>query len=102
MPFLSDSGFWLLNSPGPSLTVFLFSDAPNVFFWLKVWTAVRPVQHLDSPCCRDGCSMCFSIVLLKYARSSLKETLSLMTLMGADVALKPQCALQLMVFTILC
>ena len=59
--------------------VISFYDAPNVFYWWKVWTADRPVQHLDSSpvklCCCDGCSMWFSIVLLIYPRSSLKTML---------------------------
>ena len=68
VPFLSDAGlFSLFNFPGLLLPD-LYYDAPNVFCWLKVWTAGRPVQHQDSspmnPCCCDGCSIWFSIVLL--------------------------------------
>lgn len=37
-----------------------------------VWTAVRP--STAKPCCFNGCSMQFSIVILKYARQSLKQT----------------------------
>lgn len=63
-----------------SLPELLFDDRPNAFCWWKVWTAGRPVQHLDSStvkssCC-DGCSMWFSNVLLKYARTFQKETMS--------------------------
>ena len=78
--FLSDAGVQFLNSPRLSLLDFVFYDAPNVFCWWKVWTAGRSVQHLDSspakPCCCYGCSVWFSIVLLKYARPSLREMLS--------------------------
>lgn len=37
-----------------------------------VWAAVRP--STEKTCCFNGCSMWFSIVLLKYARHSLKQT----------------------------
>ena len=49
------------------------------FNWWKVWTAGKPVQHLDSSttkqCCCNRCRMWFNIVFLKYARPSLKNML---------------------------
>ncbi len=69
VPFLPDIGFQLLKS-------FSFNDAPNVLYRWKIWTAGRPIQHLDSsttkPCCCNSCSMWFWIVLLKYTSPSLK------------------------------
>ncbi len=89
VPFLPDIGFQLLKSLWSSLTYFLFNDAPNVLYRWKIWTAGRPIQHLDSstmkPCCCNSCSMWFCIVLLKYTRSSLKYTSS----GGEHVGLKP-------------
>ncbi len=80
VPFLPDIGFQLLKSLWSSLTYFSFNDAPNVLFRSKIWTAGRPIQHLDSsttkPCCCNSCSMWFCIVLLKYTRPSLKWTSS--------------------------
>ena len=70
--FWSDGDLELLNNPGSSLSWFSFHDAPDVSSWGKFWTAGRTVQQLDSSpvksCCSDGCSMWFSIVLLKYGK----------------------------------
>ncbi len=70
VPFLADIGFQLLKSSWSSLTYFLFNNASNVLYKWKIWTAGRPIQHLDSsttkPCCCNSCSMSFCIVLLKY------------------------------------
>ncbi len=76
VPFLPGIGFQLLKSSWSSLTYFSFNDAPNVLYRWKIWTAGRPIQHLDSsttkPCCCNSCSMWFSIVLLKYTRPACK------------------------------
>ncbi len=73
VPFLPDIGFQLLKSLWSSLTYFSFNDAPNVLYRWKIWSAGRPIQHLDSsttkPCCCNSCSMWFCIVLLKYMSS---------------------------------
>ncbi len=47
VPFFPDIGFQLLQSLWSSLTYFLL-DAPNVLYRWKIWTASRPIQHLDS------------------------------------------------------
>ncbi len=77
VPFLPGIGFQLLKS---LWSYFYFNDAPNIFYWCKIWTASRPIQHPDSssmkPCCCISCSMWFCIVLLKYTRPSLKWTSS--------------------------
>ncbi len=72
VPVFPDIGFQLLKSLWLSLTCLPFIDAPNVLYRWKIWTAGRPIQHLDSftmkPCCCNSCSMWFCIVLLKYTR----------------------------------
>ncbi len=76
VPFLTDIGFRLLKSSWSSLTYFSFNDSPNVLYRWTIRTAGRTIQHPDSstmnPCCCNGCSMWFCIVLLKYTRPSLK------------------------------
>ncbi len=76
VPFLPDIVFQLLKSLLLSLTYFLFNDARNVLYRLKIWTAGRPIQNPDSstmkPCCCNSCCMWFCIVLLKCTRPSLK------------------------------
>ena len=63
-PILAYIGLQLLKS---SWAYFSFSDAPNVLCRWKIWTAGRPVQHLDSsqmkPCCCNSCSMRFFFLL---------------------------------------
>ncbi len=69
VPLLADIGFQLLKSLRSSLMYFSFNDAPNVLYRWKIWTAGRPIQHLDSstakPCCCNSCSMWFCIVLFQ-------------------------------------
>ncbi len=69
VPLLADIGFQLLKSLRSSLMYFSFNDAPNVLYRWKIWTAGRPIQHLDSstakPCCCNSCSVWFCIVLLQ-------------------------------------
>ncbi len=66
VPFLPDIGFQLLKSSWSSLTYISYNDVPNVLYRWKIWTAGRPIQHLDSsttkPCCCNSCSMWFCIV----------------------------------------
>ncbi len=65
VPFLSDIGFQLLKSLWSSLTYFSFNDVPNVLYGWKIWTAGRPIQHLDSsttkPCRCNSCSSGFAL-----------------------------------------
>ncbi len=60
VPFLPDIGFQLLKSLWSSLTYFSFGYAPNVLYRWKIWTADRPIQHLESsttkPLCCNSCS----------------------------------------------
>ncbi len=53
--------------------VFSFNDALNVLYRWKIWTAGRPIQHLDpstvKPCCCNSCSKWFCNVLLKCTSS---------------------------------
>jgi len=39
---------FLLTAPGSSLLHFKFHHASNIFSWWNVYTAGRPVRHLDS------------------------------------------------------
>ena len=56
----------------------------NLLSEMDTRTADRPVQDLDSSvksCCCHGCSMWFIVVLMKYSRSSLKDTLSVISVL---------------------
>ncbi len=80
--------FWCWNLvpflPDLGLTYFLFNDAPNVLCKWKIWTAGKPIQHLDSsttkPCCCNSCSMWFALSCwntqgLPWNRRHLEESI---------------------------
>ena len=76
VPFFPDVGFQLLKSSRLSLTYFPFNDAPNVLCRWKIWTADRPIQHLDSslmkPCC---CNSCWNTQGLPWNRRHLEGSI---------------------------
>ncbi len=80
VPFLSNTGFKLLNCLRSSLSHLPLYDAPNVFYGWKIWTAGWPFQYPDpsstQPWSCNWCSMWSGIVMLENARSSLKEMTS--------------------------
>lgn len=71
--------------------VFISWCSKCFFYWWKVWTAGRPVQHLDTStiklCC-NRCNMQVTIVLLKYAKG-LPRKKEWSSGLKACVALKP-------------
>lgn len=71
VPFLSNTGFYLLNCLRSSLSHLPLYDAPNVFYGWKIWTAGWPFQYPDpsstQPWYCNWCSMWSGIVMLENA-----------------------------------
>ena len=95
--FTADSWIWEhLSAVQQFVAVFLVSWWSRCLLLVKVWTAGGSVQHLDSspvkPCCCDGCSRQTVCHRLAEICEAFPERDAVWT--GADVTLKPPCALQ--------